>query len=106
MDRFTMERKEMTKQLQEIESQLEWLRSQRDEEIAKLIVEKKLFQERFHGADTQLSQLKSRKHDELKVLCGMIESIGAAGLDCIILNVVMMLIILKVLTKLGSPRMW
>ncbi|KAI3789221.1 hypothetical protein L2E82_02012 [Cichorium intybus] len=89
MDRFALERKEMKEKMQEIESQLEWLRSKRDDEIAKFIVEKKLFQERLHDAETQLSQLKSRKRDELKlflpfhkkVLCGMIESIGAAAIE-------------------------
>lgn len=68
MDRFALERKEMTEQMQEIESQLEWLRSERDDEIAKLTAEKKTFQERLHDAEAQLSQLKSRKRDELKVL--------------------------------------
>lgn len=66
-DRFGLERKEMSGQMQEIESQLEWLRSERDDEIAKLTSEKKIFQERLHDAESQLSQLKSRKRDELKV---------------------------------------
>lgn len=72
MDRFSLERKEMCEQMQEIESQLEWLRSERDDEIAKLTAEKKLFQERLHDAETQLSQLKSRKRDELKVATSFI----------------------------------
>ena len=67
MDRFALERKEMAEQMQEIESQLEWLRSERDDGIAKLTAEKKIFQERLHDAEAQLSQLKSRKRDELKV---------------------------------------
>lgn len=67
MDRFALERKEMSEQMQEIESQIEWLRSERDDEIAKLTSEKKIFQERLHDAEAQLSQLKSRKRDELKV---------------------------------------
>ena len=68
MDRFAQEKKELSEQIQEVESQLEWLRSERDDEMAKLTAEKKALQDRLHDADTQLSQLKSRKHDELKVL--------------------------------------
>ena len=68
MDRFAREKKERSEQIQEVESQLEWLHSERDDEIAKLTAEKKALQDRLHDAETQLSQLKSRKHDELKVL--------------------------------------
>lgn len=68
LDRFSREKKELTEQVQEIESQLEWLRSERDDEKVKLSAEKKVLQDRLHDADTQLSQLKSRKRDELKVL--------------------------------------
>lgn len=68
MDRFSREKKELTEQVQEVESQLEWLRSERDDEIAKLSAEKKALHDRLHDAETQLSQLKSRKRDELKVL--------------------------------------
>lgn len=67
MDRFTREKKELSEQIQEVEGQLEWIRSERDEEIAKLKAEKKVLQDRLHDAETQLSQLKSRKRDELKV---------------------------------------
>lgn len=67
MDRFAREKKELSEQIQEIESQLDWVRSERDDEIAKLTSEKKVLQDRLHDADTQLSQLKSRKRDELKV---------------------------------------
>lgn len=67
VDRFARERKELTEQIQEFECQLEWVRSERDDEITKLIAEKKFFQDRLHDAETQLSQLKSRKRDELKV---------------------------------------
>lgn len=67
MDRFAREKKELSEQMQEVESQLEWLRSERDDEIAKLTAEKKVLQGRLHDAETQLSQLKSRKRDELKV---------------------------------------
>jgi len=68
MDRFSREKKELAEQAQEVESQLEWLRSERDDEIAKLSAEKKALHDRLHDAETQLSQLKSRKRDELKVL--------------------------------------
>lgn len=67
MDRFARERKELTEQIQDIENQLEWIRSERDEEIAKLTAEKRALQDRLHDADVQLSQLKSRKRDEQKV---------------------------------------
>lgn len=67
MDRFAREKKELCEQRQEVECQLEWLRSERDDEVAKLTAEKKVLQERVHDAETQLSQLKSRKRDELKV---------------------------------------
>lgn len=67
MDRFAREKKELSEQRQEIESQLEWFRSERDDEISKLTAEKKALQDRLHDAETQLSQLKSRKRDELKV---------------------------------------
>lgn len=66
-DRFTRERRELSEQIQEAESQLEWLRSDRDDEIGKLIAEKKVLQDRLHDSETQLSQLKCRKRDELKV---------------------------------------
>ena len=67
MDRFAREKKGHSEQIQEVESQLEWLRSERDDETAKLTAEKKVLQDRLHDAETQLSQLKSRKRDELKV---------------------------------------
>lgn len=67
MDRFTRERKDLTEQLQEIETQLEWVRSEREDEISKFMTEKKVLQDRLYDAESQLSQLKSRKRDELKV---------------------------------------
>lgn len=67
VDRFARERKEMTEQIQEVENQLEWMRSERDDKITKLMAEKKTLQDRLHDAESQLSQLKSRKRDELKV---------------------------------------
>lgn len=67
MDRFSREKKELFEQIQDVESQLEWHRSERDDGIRKLSLEKKVLQDRLHDAETQLSQLKSRKRDELKV---------------------------------------
>lgn len=67
MDRFARERKELVEQRQEVETQLEWVRSERDDEVKKLMAEKKVFQDRLYDAESQLSQLKSRKRDELKV---------------------------------------
>ncbi|GER51702.1 TRAF-like family protein [Striga asiatica] len=64
-DRFARERKELMEQIQEIETQLEWVRSERDE-VTKLLGEKKVLQDRLYDAESQLSQLKSRKRDELK----------------------------------------
>ena len=55
VDRFARERKELSEQIQEVESQLEWFRSERDDEIRKLTAEKKVLQDRLHDADTQIS---------------------------------------------------
>lgn len=71
MDRFSRERKELSLQIQNIESQLDWFRSERDDEITKLTGEKKVLQDRLHDAESQISQLKSRKRDELKVLVSL-----------------------------------
>ena len=67
MDRLSREKKELSEQMQEMESQLDWFRSERDEEIAKLKSEKRILQERLHDAEAKIAQLKSRKRDELKV---------------------------------------
>lgn len=67
MDRFVRERKELSERIQEIGSQLEWLRSEHDDEHKKLSSEKKVLQDRLHDAETQISQLKSQKRDEFKV---------------------------------------
>lgn len=69
MYNFARERKELSEQIQEVESQLEWLRLERDDEIKKLGAEKKALQDRLHDAEAQISQLKSRNREELKVLC-------------------------------------
>ncbi|RRT80257.1 hypothetical protein B296_00023607 [Ensete ventricosum] len=68
MERFAHERKELTEQILDVENQLEWLRSEKDEEIAKLSADRRGLQDRLHDAETQLSQLKTRKRDELKVV--------------------------------------
>lgn len=67
MDRFSREKKELLEQIQDAESQLEWIRAERDDEVARLTSEKKVLQNRLNDAESQLSQLKSRKRDELKV---------------------------------------
>lgn len=67
IDRLSREKKELTEQIQDAESQLEWVRSERDDEVAKLISDKKVLHDRLHDAETQLQQLKSRKREELKV---------------------------------------
>lgn len=67
MERFSREKKELSEQMHDIESQLEWLRSERDDEVVKLTAEKKVLHDRLHDADTQIAQLKSRKRDEMKV---------------------------------------
>ena len=66
-DRFTREKKDLVEQFRDVESQLEWVRSEREDEIAKLSSDKKSLLNRLHEAETQLSLLKTRKHDELKV---------------------------------------
>lgn len=67
MERFAREKKELTEQIQDVESQLDWHRAERDEEITKLTADKRSLQDRLHDAEVQLAQLKSRKRDELKV---------------------------------------
>ena len=66
-DRFGREKKELVEQFRDVESQLEWVRSERQDEIDKLSSEKKTLLDRLHEAETQLSLLKTRKRDELKV---------------------------------------
>lgn len=68
MEQYARERKELTEHMLDIENQLEWLRSEKDEEIAKLSADRRVLQDRLHDAETQLSQLKTRKRDELKVM--------------------------------------
>ncbi|KAI3982136.1 hypothetical protein MKX01_019042, partial [Papaver californicum] len=66
IDRHSREKKELCEQIQDVESQLEWVRSERDDEVANLISEKKVLHDRLHDAETQIQQLKSRKREELK----------------------------------------
>lgn len=75
VDHFARERKEMEEQIQEAENQIEWIRSERDIEVAKLSAEKKILQDRLNDAEMQLAQLKSRKRDELKVILSLANSI-------------------------------
>lgn len=53
--------------MRESESQLEWVRSEKDEQIAKLSAEKKNIQVRLNDAESQLSLVKAQKREELKV---------------------------------------
>lgn len=71
VDRVTREKKELSEQIQDVESQLDWHRAERDEEITKLTADKRTLQDRLHDAEVQLAQLKSRKRDELKVRCSL-----------------------------------
>ncbi|GMH07028.1 hypothetical protein Nepgr_008868 [Nepenthes gracilis] len=66
-EKAVISQRELSDQIQEIESQLDWLRSEQDEDIAKLTAEKRAIQDSLHDAEIQLVQLKSRKRDELKV---------------------------------------
>ena len=54
--------------MREIENQMEWVRSEKDEQIAKLSADRKNLHDRVHEAETQLSQVKARKREELKVI--------------------------------------
>ena len=67
LERFSREKKELSEQVHDIDCQLEWLRSERDDEIVKLTTEKKVLHERLHDAENQIAQLKSRKREEMKV---------------------------------------
>lgn len=67
LDRFAWKKKELSEQILNVENQLEWTRSEKDEEIKKFTAERRVLQDRLHEAEMQLSQLKSRKRDELKV---------------------------------------
>jgi len=67
VERSAREKKDLCEQILEVENQLEWTRSEKDEEIRKLSADRKALQDHLHDAETQLSQLKSRKRDELKV---------------------------------------
>lgn len=66
-EHFAQEKKELNLQIREVKNKLERLRSERDSKIAKLSMEKKLYQDRLHDAEAQQSQLKFQKNDELKV---------------------------------------
>lgn len=66
-EHFAQEKMEFTGQMREVKNRIEQLRSERDSKIAKLSMEKKLYQDRLHDAEAQQSLLKFQKHDELKV---------------------------------------
>lgn len=76
IDRLGREKKDMAERIREVENQLEWVRSEREEESAKLHNEKKGLQDRLRDTESQLAQLKSRKRDELKVITHVIHSLS------------------------------
>jgi hypothetical protein len=51
----------------EMEKQVNWVRSEKDEQIAKLSADKKTIHDRLNDAESQLSMVKARNHEELKV---------------------------------------
>ena len=53
--------------VREMESAVEWAKSEKDEAGAKLNAEKRQLQERLRESESQLNQLKTRKREELKV---------------------------------------
>lgn len=57
----------LSDQMREFENQLEWVRSEKDEQIAKLSAEKRNLQVRLNDAESQLSMVKAQKREELKV---------------------------------------
>lgn len=65
-DQFAIDKKHLLKDIKDMESQLEWLKSEKDEKITKLTAEKRSLQDRVHEMEAQLLQLKSRQKDELK----------------------------------------
>jgi cell division protein FtsB len=51
----------------EMEKQVNWVRSEKDEQIAKLSADKKALHDRLNDAESQLSMVKARNREELKV---------------------------------------
>ncbi|GJN21574.1 hypothetical protein PR202_gb09061 [Eleusine coracana subsp. coracana] len=54
--------------MMEMEKQVDWVRSEKDEKVAKLSADKKALHERLNDAESQLSMVKARKREELKKL--------------------------------------
>jgi CRISPR/Cas system CMR-associated protein Cmr5 small subunit len=50
-----------------MEKQVDFVRSKKDEEITKLSADKKALHNRLNDAESQLSMVKARNHEELKV---------------------------------------
>lgn len=65
-DQFAIDNKHLLKEKRDMESQLEWLKSEKDEKVTKLTAEKRSLQDRVHEMEAQLLQLKSRQKEELK----------------------------------------
>jgi hypothetical protein len=51
----------------EMEKQVDWVRSEKDEEITKLTADKKVLHDHLNDAESQLSMVKARNREELKV---------------------------------------
>jgi hypothetical protein len=66
-DHFTCEKTELCAHIQDIETQLEQLCSKHKDHVAKHCMEKRDYQDHLYHVETQLSHLKSLKHQELKV---------------------------------------
>jgi hypothetical protein len=50
-----------------MEKQVDFVRSKKDEEITKLFADKKALHNRLNDAESQLSMVKARNREELKV---------------------------------------
>jgi hypothetical protein len=51
----------------EMEKQVGWVRSEKDEEITKLSIDKKALHDRLNDAELEMSMVKAMNHEELKV---------------------------------------
>lgn len=67
MDRFASEKKDLSKRMQEVETQLKWLQSEQNDEITKLATKIEVYKDSLHNVEVQLSQLRSQNSDDLEV---------------------------------------
>jgi hypothetical protein len=63
---FASEKKHLLKERMDMESQLEWIKSENIEKIRKLTAEKRTLQDRLHETESQVTQLQRRQKEELK----------------------------------------